>query len=111
MRIESTVSALQIGVEATTGTRSRILDADYAVETANLVRARILREAGVAVTAQATNPIVPGWYADPEAAIFNKQYWIYPTYSAAYEKQVFFDAFSSVDWTITDDIFFIKIFL
>ncbi len=43
------------------------------------------------------NPIVKGWYADPEAAVFGKQYWIYPTYSAAYEEQVFFDAFSSTD--------------
>jgi beta-xylosidase len=48
------------------------------------------------------NPIFPGWYADPEARIFNKQYWIYPTYSAKYEEQVFLDAFSSTDlisWT------------
>lgn len=48
------------------------------------------------------NPIFPGWYADPEARIFNKQYWIYPTYSAKYEEQVFLDAFSSpdlVNWT------------
>lgn len=48
------------------------------------------------------NPIFKGWYADPEARIFDKTYWIYPTYSAKYEKQVFFDAFSSVDlvnWT------------
>jgi beta-xylosidase len=43
------------------------------------------------------NPILKGWYADPEAAIFNNQYWIYPTYSDKYEKQVFFDAFSSDD--------------
>ena len=43
------------------------------------------------------NPIIPGWYADPEAAIFNGQYWVYPTYSAKYEQQVFLDAFSSVD--------------
>ncbi len=43
------------------------------------------------------NPIVKGWYADPEAAVFGKQYWIYPTYSAPYEEQVFFDAFSSTD--------------
>ena len=41
------------------------------------------------------NPILKGWYADPEAAIFNNQYWIYPTYSDKYEKQVHFDAFSS----------------
>jgi beta-xylosidase len=48
------------------------------------------------------NPIFPGWYADPEAAIFNKQYWLYPTYSAPYSQQVFLDAFSSPDlvhWT------------
>jgi beta-xylosidase len=48
------------------------------------------------------NPLFPGWYADPEAAVFGKQYWIYPTYSAPYNQQVFFDAFSSTDlvhWT------------
>lgn len=48
------------------------------------------------------NPLFPGWYADPEGAVFNHQYWIYPTYSAPYDKQVFFDAFSSpdlVNWT------------
>ncbi len=48
------------------------------------------------------NPIIKGWYADPEAAIFNKTYWVYPTYSDVYNKQVFFDAFSSNDlvhWT------------
>jgi beta-xylosidase len=48
------------------------------------------------------NPLFPGWYADPEARIFNKQYWIYPTYSGKYEEQVFLDAFSSHDlvhWT------------
>ncbi|MEI9956271.1 MAG: glycoside hydrolase family 43 protein [Ferruginibacter sp.] len=43
------------------------------------------------------NPIIKGWYADPEAAIFDKEYWIYPTYSDKYNKQVFFDAFSSTD--------------
>jgi beta-xylosidase len=41
------------------------------------------------------NPIIKGWYADPEAAIFKDRYWIYPTYSDKYEQQVFFDAFSS----------------
>lgn len=48
------------------------------------------------------NPILPGWYADPEARIFDTSLWIYPTYSAAYETQTFFDAFSSPDlltWT------------
>jgi beta-xylosidase len=43
------------------------------------------------------NPVIDGWYADPEGVIFGKQYWIYPTYSARYEKQVFLDAFSSTD--------------
>ena len=48
------------------------------------------------------NPIVKGWYADPEAAVFEKKYWIYPTYSAPYGEQVLIDAFSSKDlitWT------------
>lgn len=34
--------------------------------------------------ARAGNPIVPGWYADPEGIIFGDQYWIYPTYSDDY---------------------------
>jgi len=48
------------------------------------------------------NPILPGWYADPEAHVFENEYWIYPTYSAPYDQQVFMDAFSSKDlitWT------------
>lgn len=48
------------------------------------------------------NPLFKGWYADPEVVILNNEYWIFPTYSAAYEKQVFMDAFSSADlvtWT------------
>jgi beta-xylosidase len=48
------------------------------------------------------NPVFSGWYADPEAVIFGNEYWIYPTYSAPYGRQVFFDAFSSPDlvhWT------------
>jgi beta-xylosidase len=48
------------------------------------------------------NPIFPGWYADPEAKVFGQTYWVYPTYSAKYGEQVFFDAFSSPDlvhWT------------
>lgn len=43
------------------------------------------------------NPIIHGWYADPDAAVFDHQYWIYPTYSAKYKEQVFMDAFSSKD--------------
>src|SRR5436190_12815129 len=43
------------------------------------------------------NPIIPGWYADPEAHVFNHEYWIDPTYAARYDNQIFFDAFSSKD--------------
>ncbi len=55
-----------------------------------------------AEAAKPNNPVFPGWYADPEGLVFDQTYWIYPTYSAPYEKQVFFDAFSSPDlvhWT------------
>src|SRR5687768_7193369 len=50
----------------------------------------------------AGNPVIQGWYADPEGVIFGDRYWIYPTYSAPYDQQTFFDAFSSpdlVNWT------------
>lgn len=53
-------------------------------------------------TRRAGNPVLDGWYADPEAHVFDNQYWIYPTYSARYNEQVFLDAFSSPDlitWT------------
>lgn len=43
------------------------------------------------------NPIMEGWYADPEGAIFDNTFWVYPTYSAKYEEQVFLDAISSED--------------
>lgn len=77
--------------------------------------------------ASASNPIVPGWYADPEIRIFDHQYWIYPTLSdvsgtpdpqqftpaqkamrtqdmvhPSYAAQTYMDAFSSPDlvhWT------------
>lgn len=81
-----------------------------------------------AVAVHAANPIVPGWYADPEIRVFAGRYWIYPTYSddhktpdvsprftarqradrlrhtvrPSYVKQTFFNAFSSPDlvhWT------------
>jgi beta-xylosidase len=58
--------------------------------------------------ARSGNPVFPGWYADPEGAFFNGRYWIYPTYSAPYDEQVFFDAFSSpdlVNWTKHGHIF------
>ncbi len=48
------------------------------------------------------NPVISGYYADPEGIKYGDTYWIYPTYSAKYEDQVFMDAFSSKDlktWT------------
>lgn len=43
------------------------------------------------------NPLIEGWYADPEIHAFRGRYYIYPTFSAEYEKQTFFEAFSSPD--------------
>lgn len=43
------------------------------------------------------NPIIGGWYADPEVAVFGDKAWIFPTYSAPYDEQTHFDAFSSTD--------------
>lgn len=48
------------------------------------------------------NPIFPGWYADPEGAVLDGQYWIFPTYSDDFDRQLHLDAFSSpdlVNWT------------
>jgi hypothetical protein len=53
-------------------------------------------------TAEAGNPIVDGWYADPDVAIYDNTYWVFPTTSKAYEEQTYLDAFSSTDlitWT------------
>ncbi len=52
-RLEAVVSNLQVGIENQTAARSRIMDADFATETANLSRASILQQAGVAMVAQA----------------------------------------------------------
>ena len=63
--------------------------------------------AGQPSKAWSGNPVFPGWYADPEAAEFNGEYWIYPTTSEAYDKQTYFDAFSSPDlvtWTKHADV-------
>ncbi|MBP6620109.1 MAG: family 43 glycosylhydrolase, partial [Leadbetterella sp.] len=48
-------------------------------------------------SAQSKNPIIEGWYADPEGVILDNQYWVFPTFSAKYRQQVFLDAFSSKD--------------
>lgn len=52
-RFLSAISSLQIASENLSAARSRILDADVAAETAELTRAQILTQAGVAVLAQA----------------------------------------------------------
>lgn len=52
-RFESVVSNLQISAENVAAARSRIVDADFAVETAGLTRASILQQAGTAMLAQA----------------------------------------------------------
>jgi flagellin len=52
-RFETTVNNLQTSAENMTASRSRILDADFAAETANLSRAQILQQAGTAMVAQA----------------------------------------------------------
>lgn len=90
-----------------------------------MLAAATLLGSGLAI---ASNPIVPGWYADPEIHVFGGRYWIYPTYSdhadkpdtsrrftpaqlearkqrmvrPSYGIQTFFNAFSSpdlVNWT------------
>jgi flagellin len=52
-RFESTIANLQAVSENLSASRSRILDADFASETANLTRAQILQQAGTAILAQA----------------------------------------------------------
>ena len=39
------------------------------------------------------NPIIEGWYADPEGVIFGDTYWVYPTWSQRFRDQLHFDAF------------------
>jgi flagellin len=52
-RLEAAISTLQISSENTAAARGRIMDADFATETANLSRAQILQQAGTAMLAQA----------------------------------------------------------
>ncbi|MCW5630189.1 MAG: flagellin, partial [Rhodoferax sp.] len=52
-RFETAISNLQVTSENLQASRSRILDADFAQETANLSRAQILQQAGTAMVAQA----------------------------------------------------------
>ena len=52
-RFDSIISNLQSGVENQSAARSRIMDADFAAETANMSRANVLQQAGTAMIAQA----------------------------------------------------------
>ena len=52
-RFETTIASLNITSENLSASRSRILDADFAMETANLSRTQILQQAGTAMVAQA----------------------------------------------------------
>jgi len=54
-RFNSTISNLGSAVENFSAARSRIMDTDFAAETANLTRAQILQQAGVAMLAQANS--------------------------------------------------------
>jgi flagellin len=52
-RFEAIISTLQVAVTNNSASRSRIMDADFAAETANMSRAQILQQAGTAMMAQA----------------------------------------------------------
>ncbi len=52
-RFTTTIANLQTNIENQSAARSRILDADFAIETAALTRAQILQQAGTAMLAQA----------------------------------------------------------
>jgi flagellin len=52
-RFDAVISQLQVASENTSAARGRIMDADFAAETANLSRAQILQQAGTAMIAQA----------------------------------------------------------
>jgi flagellin len=52
-RFESTISNLEITSENLSASRSRIRDADFAAETAELTRNQILQQAGISVLSQA----------------------------------------------------------
>jgi flagellin len=60
-RLQSTIANLSVVAEKVSDARSRILDADFAAETAALTKAQILQQAGIAVLAQAN--------AAPQAAL------------------------------------------
>lgn len=52
-RFDAVISSLQVNIENQSAARGRIVDADFAAETANLSRSQILQQAGTAMIAQA----------------------------------------------------------
>jgi len=52
-QFSSAINNLQVGMENQAAARGRIVDADFAVETANMTRAQILQQAGTSMVAQA----------------------------------------------------------
>lgn len=52
-RFESIVSSTMVARESVEASRSRVMDADFAVETANMTKGQILQQAGISVLAQA----------------------------------------------------------
>ena len=52
-RIESTISSLLVNSENLQASRSRVLDTDYAAETANLTKSQVMQQAGTAILSQA----------------------------------------------------------
>jgi len=52
-RFDAIISNLQQSVENQSAARSRIMDADFATETANMSRSQVLQQAGTAMVAQA----------------------------------------------------------
>lgn len=69
---------------------------------ASLISSTVFAQDDAGEEVRSGNPVFEGWYADPEAAVFGDLYWIYPTTSAPYDDQLYFDCFSSsdlVNWT------------
>lgn len=52
-RFETAIGTLQVNVENLAAARGRIMDTDFAAETANLSRAQVLQQAGMAMLSQA----------------------------------------------------------
>ena len=54
-RFESVIASVQTTSENLSASRSRVVDADFAQETANLTKAQILQQSGIAMLSQANS--------------------------------------------------------